>query len=506
MFRGGRESSGPPAVATDANGRAVFLGLAAGTWQVEITHPDYMSYVAVVQLDVKEKPQITASFLEATETASVPIQVRLAKARGGPASPPLPESETRFAPATPAVPANPSQPQPEAPRARAAEPMPPTAPAGPANVPAPAAEPAPVVTAPAEPRPAVPEPPAHESPALMPMEPEPTAPPATPEPATPPAVAQPSPLEPMETRAPPKRETPAIEAPAAAEEPAVEPLPAEAPASQPPVPAVPVPTPPAAQPPVPAQPVPAPVAPSPGVVEAPPVEPTPPPAPEEGPIPEPSSTPAQTAPLPTPPAQSPAAQIPSAQIPSASAPAAPRQAPPPPPPPAWRSYRQRTCPECRAGEWAVTVAADLAGSASCDERAADAAAAGAGGLGARAELELAGFAGALNDGVALVAEEAGRDIAVRLSAAAEEGCRLLGIVLPKSSRFVGFQYEVEGAQGRQPCLPGEACPDGARFAGPPRVTRGPAATIVHALVHGDEGLALMTVYFRAPNDQWAPDR
>ncbi len=100
-YREERDGSGPAAVTTDAKGRLELGGLAAGTWQIEVSHPDFMSYVAVVRLSPKAKPEITASFLEATGESTRPIQVKLLKASGS-ASPPPPAAAPK--PMPPAAP------------------------------------------------------------------------------------------------------------------------------------------------------------------------------------------------------------------------------------------------------------------------------------------------------------------------------------------------------------------------------------------------------------------
>lgn len=192
-------------------------------------------------------------------------------------------------------------------------------------------------------------------------------------------------------------------------------------------------------------------------------------------------------------------------------------APPPLPPaqpPQWRAYQERTCPECRPGEWAVTVSAAVGGSGSCGEETREAVASALARLAARPALELAGFAGGLAGAVALLdAGEAG-EVQRAFGGADAAGCRILGVVLPKGSRFVGFQYEVEDGSARRPCLPDAPCPGGAAsFAGPPRIARGASSTVIHSLAHaggGDAGgLAantLMTVFFRGPNNDWTPER
>jgi hypothetical protein len=82
---------------------------------------------------------------------------------------------------------------------------------------------------------------------------------------------------------------------------------------------------------------------------------------------------------------------------------------------------------------------------------------------------------------------------------------VLAVVLPPGGRFVGFQYEIEDDAGRRPCLPDQPCPGTGRFAGTPRIERGASVTVIHSQAAGAAGGdALLTVYFRSPNDEWRP--
>ncbi|MGB6640926.1 MAG: carboxypeptidase-like regulatory domain-containing protein, partial [Thermoanaerobaculia bacterium] len=81
--------TGPPPVETDAKGRAVVANLAPGTWQVEVSHPDYLSYVAVIDLVAGKKPAVSASFLQAGGTSLTPMKVKIVRGNPSQASPPL---------------------------------------------------------------------------------------------------------------------------------------------------------------------------------------------------------------------------------------------------------------------------------------------------------------------------------------------------------------------------------------------------------------------------------
>jgi len=96
--------TGPPPVETDTKGRAVVANLAGGTWQLEVSHPDYLSYVAVIDLVTGKKPAVAASFLQAGGTSLTPMKVKIQRGNPSQASPPLmvasaPPTQTQPAPA-----------------------------------------------------------------------------------------------------------------------------------------------------------------------------------------------------------------------------------------------------------------------------------------------------------------------------------------------------------------------------------------------------------------------
>ncbi len=431
----------PPPVATDADGRAAILGLAAGTWQVEIAHPDTMSYVAVVVLVADGKPEVTASFLEATATSIAGIKARFSRPRG-PASPFL-LAAARPAPSG-AAPAAPSQapaesvapPEPQATLPPATEP--PLSPGEPAT---------PVVAAPAVPATPPPVPGEAERKVAVVAE-TPEAP--TPSPVVPPA-SPPIPPSPREVDEP---------GPSAALEP---PQPTILP---PPAPPIPEPLPVAPRPPEPA------VAPAP--------------------------TPAEIAPVP--PAPSPPA-------PPLSAPVVPSPSTPP-----MRSYAARTCFECKPGEWAATAAAAAAPTGpDCATELLDGLAPAVRRLADADEIELASWAGSLADLTSIVLAATAAEVGAVLAAvaAASPTCAVAGVVLPVGARFSGFQYEVAGDSGLAGCLPDRECDGGAgRWLGPPRIERGPNATVVYGLFENlgsASATGYLTVFFAPPTASWHPD-
>lgn len=383
----------PPPVATDGDGRAAVLGLAPGTWQVEIAHPDYMSFVAVVVLAADAKPEVTASFLEATATSIEAMKVRFGRTRG-PASPFLAET-------APAEPLAVAAPVPEAPTERRAPPTPETA--MPSSTPP---------AAPAEP--------------LQAVEPPPPRP----------AV---------------ERETGTALGQAGVDAP-------EAPAAAPPKvetsrPALPEPLAPASQP------------------EAAPAPPPVPPAPA---APSTPTTPAL-------------------------------------PPATLRSYGARTCMECKPGEWAVTASAEAsAGGGPCPAGALEGLVPALRQLGDADEIEIRSWVGALGQIAEVVPAAVAQEVGAALAAAGggSSACAVAGVVLPTGARFSGFQYEVAGPAGSAPCLPDRDCEGGvARWHGPPRLERGPNATVLVGLFEyrsGAPASGMLTVYFTPPSPRWRP--
>ena len=68
--------AGPRPVVTDAAGRAVVANLANGLWEVEVSHDEFLSFVALVMLQSGRKPQVQASFLQASGSSLTPIRVK----------------------------------------------------------------------------------------------------------------------------------------------------------------------------------------------------------------------------------------------------------------------------------------------------------------------------------------------------------------------------------------------------------------------------------------------
>ncbi|MEP7013519.1 MAG: carboxypeptidase-like regulatory domain-containing protein [Acidobacteriota bacterium] len=206
-------------------------------------------------------------------------------------------------------------------------------------------------------------------------------------------------------------------------------------------------------------------APSPAPVPspAPPVRSIPPPAPAPTPAPTVAPQPKPVAPPVPTPAPTPA----SAAVPAPAAPATPAPALPEPKA-QHRSYAERSCIECKAGEEALSVEVAIApGTTPCGE----------------------GLDDRLRD----------RDTA-KAEAGLPPSCRLLRIVLPPEARFTGYRYEVEDGGASRDCRAGTDCPVGTcRFPLDPGIRKGPAGTSFTAAFENTspdrERRAIFTVYF-----------
>ncbi len=273
---------------------------------------------------------------------------------------------------------------------------------------------------------------------------------------------------------------PQVGKPAAPVAPPAAPKPAPAPAPTAPQPPAAKPAPEVATP----TPSPAPVPPAPPVRSTPPPTqvapaqpsaPAPTPAPTVAPQPKPVVPPVPSTPAPStpPPAPAPATSAPPVSIPAPAAVPAPAAhatpAPALPEPKAQhRSYAERSCIECKAGEEALSVEVAVApGSTPCGE----------------------GLDGRLRDSDPAKSE-----------AGLPPSCRLLRIVLPPEARFTGYRYEVEDGGASRDCRAGTDCPVGTcRFPLDPGIRKGPAGTAFTAAFENTspdrERRAIFTVYF-----------
>lgn len=555
-FQGGGSQSNPPEVATNQKGRAVVAGLAMGSWQVEVKHPDFLSYVAVFDLDRGKKPSINASFLEAGGRSLTPMKVKLSKGNPRDASPPLPAQEARtqtppsVEPDRPSTEAAPAPPTTEAPSSEpttdvetasqeVAEPQPqpetdvqvaardetppatelPTEPEESSTeepemvkLPEPVLEPEqeelpepePTSSATVEPAASIapaPEPQAESTPEAETTDTEPDVP--TDVPAETPTIAaeppQPEPAEVTETTTELRELTsaPTTDAVPAPPKPADEQLTAEvAQVPEAPIERQPEPMPdqPADQLAVPSEVADEAISPEPTTAEV-------APAVEEVEVESPPSQEAEAPFVGT--VVPPRVPAPRSSIPDDT--------------PTISSYRDGSCSDCRTGEWAITtLQAIAAGSAACPAGVSQAAREAADSLGNSTQLELSGFVGPAADGSdaeALAAVEPEISQAYEQTLAHYLGgasnCQVVSVVLPKSVRFVGFRYEAFDDAGGGECAPDRGCTlPQAQWLANPVVQRGFNATVVWGIFENSAAqsprTARLKVYFRAPNSRWQP--
>lgn len=196
------------------------------------------------------------------------------------------------------------------------------------------------------------------------------------------------------------------------------------------------------------------------------------PAPAPTPVPPASETP-RPAPAPTPAAPAPVTPAPTPMpTPSTPPPVAAQPPAAPRPMPAdtvrQRSSRDRTCPECPAGEASVSV-----------ERVLPAGAAAGAGCGGDIESRLRGG---------------------EVPAALPAGCHVLRAVVPAGTRYTAYRYEIQDGADSRDCIAGQDCPTGAaRWPVNPVLVRRPEGTLVLAPFEAGasdrERRVVLTVYY-----------
>jgi hypothetical protein len=445
---------GPPARRTDTQGEANFTGISPGTWSLKIDHPDHLSYLATVVVRKGKKPQVLTEFLEATGRGRLTMRVKPLKGVAGDRGTPVEPVRTAATPA----PAAEAQPEKAAPTPSQLD-----------------------TTTPRAERIAAPE-------GTRPVD----AVPADPEAASPPSkTAAGKPLETTEREVEAEER---VDKPAVVEPPTVEQL--EVPAAKPttasadedssaltvqkPVEPDTVPVPAVSVPPV------APPAPTPTVEH------------EEQDVPaedspashsEPDAEPAGGHPTP------PSTTV--TVLPPGSKPRVPEPRPPISDRRTLRSYKDRTCFECKPGEWSVasTVsagAADLAPCASVPEaRLRKLMTEMTNAQGDR----LAGYGGPLPETIP--------DLAPELQPLLSGSCRLVAVVLPQGARFTGFRFQASDQRDGGDCLGDQECAVGsARWLFNPGIAKSSGATVVFSDFQNTgptrERTATLIAYFIPP--------
>jgi len=316
-----------------------------------------------------------------------------------------------------------------------------------------------------------------------------------------PVAAVSPPAAPVES-GPPVTEDEAVEAPIATEPAettetgAVPPQPSETVPPSPPPSGVPVS---ATEPPE--APVPSAAAPPPAVEPPPPAVEPPPPAVEP---PPPAVEPPPPAVEPPPPAVEP--QPPAAEPPPPSASASSALVVNPTAIVSYRSAADRSCPDCKPLEWALTSTAGVsAGRGACDHATTAVAAVvkALDALGSSAQA----YAGDLTV-TGLSAPEPLRSAVLALSATGS--CRVFVVLLPGETKYRGFRYRATDSQSGGDCLPGQDCPIGqARWVGPPSIERSTAGMLVWTVFENvgvEDRQAAFSAYFTPLREGWRPAR
>ena len=149
------------------------------------------------------------------------------------------------------------------------------------------------------------------------------------------------------------------------------------------------------------------------------------------------------------------------------------------------AYRDRSCFECKPGEWAVTVELSVPGGEACRSTAGVAVRRALRDVAAAASEQLASFSGPLPLDLAVfplsVSSTAARNtLAAYLEPTAS--CRFLAVVVPKDGQFTGFRFEASDANARGICTGEEECEIGqAKFLFSPGIARGAGASIVYSV-------------------------
>ena len=83
LFQAVEPKAGPPVVTTDAQGRAVFLGLADGWWAVAVRREGALTFHAELVLSGEKRPAVLSTFQENAPNAKETLKVRVGRLRPG---------------------------------------------------------------------------------------------------------------------------------------------------------------------------------------------------------------------------------------------------------------------------------------------------------------------------------------------------------------------------------------------------------------------------------------
>ena len=183
--------------------------------------------------------------------------------------------------------------------------------------------------------------------------------------------------------------------------------------------------------------------------------------------------------------------------------------------------RAGACPECAPGEWSVSsnwpAEPRTAGTTACAADLAGRLERAAGMIEGSLPEEFRVYIGALaspegNDVLRLLPEATRTEVRALLVPVLdpERSCQVIGVLLPKDVRFVGFQYEAADLSARGGCFPDQPCEIGeAQWRGNPVIHRHDHGTLVYGVFENlspdDRREANLKVYFRPPRG-WLPPR
>ncbi len=175
-----------------------------------------------------------------------------------------------------------------------------------------------------------------------------------------------------------------------------------------------------------------------------------------------------------------------------------------------RAYRDRSCFECKPGEWAVAISLDVPSGEPCRTTAAVAVRRALRDVADAASEQLADFSGPLPLDLAVFPLSAA-SVAARNTLAPylepTASCRFLAVVVPENGRFTGFRFEARDANTSGTCIGDEECEIGqARFLFSPGIARGAGASIVYSVFENTGGasrIARLTGFF-LPTSGWTP--
>lgn len=183
--------------------------------------------------------------------------------------------------------------------------------------------------------------------------------------------------------------------------------------------------------------------------------------------------------------------------------------------------RAGACPECAPGEWSVSsnwpAEPRTAGTTACAADLAGRLERAAGMIEGSLPEEFRAYIGAVaspegNDVLRLLPETTRTEVRALLVPVLdpERSCQVIGVLLPKDVRFVGFQYEAADLSARGGCFPDQPCEIGeAQWRGNPVIHRHDHGTLVYGVFENlspdDRREANLKVYFRPPRG-WLPPR